>query len=222
MLSTSGALLLDFDGPVCGVFAGIPAPTVAERLRQVLTSRGVAPHDLAHDDDPLSIYRVSAAYGPDAAAAVSDELVRAECAAVTVAEPTDGAQETIRATRQSGRRVAIVSNNAADAINLYLRRHDLASAIDYVAARRTADPALMKPNPHYVREALDALAVAAQSCTLVGDSVTDMDAARGAGVRAIGYANKPGKAEGLLDAGADAIITSMTALPSAIRATAVR
>jgi hypothetical protein len=30
-------LLLDFDGPVCSIFAGLPAPTVAEELRKLFT-----------------------------------------------------------------------------------------------------------------------------------------------------------------------------------------
>ena len=40
-------------------------------------------------------------------------------------------------------------------------------------------------------------------CTLVGDSVSDIVAARRAGVASVGYANKPGKHEKLRDAGAD-------------------
>ena len=28
-------LLLDFDGPICSIYAGLPAPTVADKLRQL-------------------------------------------------------------------------------------------------------------------------------------------------------------------------------------------
>jgi phosphoglycolate phosphatase len=31
-------LLLDFDGPICSIFGGLPAPTVAEKLRKLFTS----------------------------------------------------------------------------------------------------------------------------------------------------------------------------------------
>jgi phosphoglycolate phosphatase-like HAD superfamily hydrolase len=46
----------------------------------------------------------------------------------------------------------------------------------------------------------------------VGDSVTDIEAAHAAGTMAVGYTNKPGKAMGLRDAGADAVISSIMSL----------
>jgi phosphoglycolate phosphatase len=52
----------------------------------------------------------------------------------------------------------------------------------------------------------------------VGDSVTDIEAARAAGVRSIGYANKPGKFGQLTAAGADAVVTEMAALAAALTA----
>jgi hypothetical protein len=42
MLSRAGYLLLDFDGPICSLFAGTPTAPVADRLRGVLLRRGVA------------------------------------------------------------------------------------------------------------------------------------------------------------------------------------
>jgi phosphoglycolate phosphatase len=43
-----------------------------------------------------------------------------------------------------------------------------------------------------------------------------VDAGRAAGVRTIGYANKPGKVEALSAAGADVILTSMLDLADAL------
>ena len=51
-----------------------------------------------------------------------------------------------------------------------------------------------------------------QDCALVGDSITDIVAARAAGVASVGYANKPGKHETLRNAGADSVIEDMRAL----------
>ncbi|WP_233564897.1 HAD family hydrolase [Micromonospora musae] len=50
-------------------------------------------------------------------------------------------------------------------------------------------------------------------CVLVGDSVSDIEAAHAAGVAAIGYANKPGKRERF--AAADVVIDSMAELVTA-------
>lgn len=41
---------------------------------------------------------------------------------------------------------------------------------------------------------------------LIGDPASDVTAAHAAGVKAIGYANKPGKADQLRSAGADTVI----------------
>ena len=46
-------------------------------------------------------------------------------------------------------------------------------------------------------------------CVLVGDSLTDIDGARAAGVRVIGYANYPYKVKTFRAAGADVVVTSM-------------
>jgi hypothetical protein len=35
-------LLIDFDGPVCSLFAGTPTAPIAARLRTILTGAGVA------------------------------------------------------------------------------------------------------------------------------------------------------------------------------------
>jgi phosphoglycolate phosphatase-like HAD superfamily hydrolase len=46
----------------------------------------------------------------------------------------------------------------------------------------------------------------------LGDSTSDIEAAQAAGVRSIGYANKPGKNSRLIAAGAEAIIGALTGL----------
>lgn len=56
----------------------------------------------------------------------------------------------------------------------------------------------------------------AAECVLVGDTVTDVEAATTAGVRSIGHANKPGKADSLTSAGADAIVTTIDQIALAL------
>lgn len=60
---------------------------------------------------------------------------------------------------------------------------DLAALLDVVISRQDAPP---KPLPDGVRLALDQLGVRAQSAVMVGDSPTDILAARSAGVLALG------------------------------------
>lgn len=217
LLSGVELLMLDFDGPICSVFAGLPAPIVAERLRRSLRQLGVkVTAQLENDPDPLSIYRQSASHGPVVTAALFGRLVAAEVEAVSSAAPTPGALAAIRAARASKRRIAVVSNNAADAVEAYVGQHGLAPYIDHIAARRTSEPNLMKPHPAYVIETTTVLAVAPQRSVLVGDSETDMHAIKRAGGIAIGYANKPGKHDRLSAAGADAILSQMVDLVPAL------
>ncbi|SDU47595.1 HAD family hydrolase [Jiangella alkaliphila] len=210
-------LMLDFDGPICSVFAGVPAPEVANRLRESLRRLGVEiTAQLERDDDPLSIYRKGANYGPAVTAELFARLVAAEVGAIASAVPTPGAIDVVKAARATGLKTAVVSNNAAAAVESYLVEHDLEGLIDYVAARRSPEPRLMKPNPAYLIETATELGVPAARCVLVGDSVTDIEAARRAGVRAIGYANKPGKVARLMGAGAYALVTSMADIGRAL------
>jgi phosphoglycolate phosphatase-like HAD superfamily hydrolase len=53
---------------------------------------------------------------------------------------------------------------------------------------------------------------------LIGDQTTDVQAAQAIGAASIGYANKPGKADDLAAAGADAVIAHIDELTEAIRA----
>ena len=144
-------------------------------------------------------------------------LARAELNATTTATPTRHAASVIRAWRRAGRGVAIVSNNSSDAVEAYLAAH--AIEVDVVAARTTSDAELLKPNPHLVVAAVEALGADPKVSTFVGDSVSDMVAAGGAGVASIGYANKPGKLQALSAAGATVVIARISALaePALVR-----
>jgi phosphoglycolate phosphatase len=113
--------------------------------------------------------------------------------------------------------VAIVSNNSAAAVEGYLSDHSI--KVEHVAARASADPALLKPSPHLIIQAIRALDAQPAACALVGDSLTDITAARLASVPCVGYANKPGKRRTLSDAGADVVIDEMQALAQAVAIT---
>ncbi|MGH3853081.1 MAG: HAD family hydrolase [Pseudonocardiaceae bacterium] len=122
----------------------------------------------------------------------------------------------MRAWSATGRALAIVSNNSAIAIHAYLDLHDLRTHVTHVCARTSPDPALLKPHPHLVTTAMTALNVSTATATFVGDSVTDIQAARAAGTMSIGYANKLRKTAELMAAGADTVISTPAALAEQI------
>ena len=85
-----------------------------------------------------------------------------------------------------------------------------------MSARTSSDPSLLKPNPFLVDEAVKQLGADPAACVLIGDTVTDIEAANAARVPSIGHANKPGKADALSSAGADAIVSTIDQIASAI------
>ncbi|WP_422734467.1 HAD family hydrolase [Micromonospora sp. WMMD558] len=206
VLNDTGPILLDFDGPVCAVFATLTDSTVAAELRRAIEKQGVEiPEQIRAVGDPLEVLRFTATVGtPTLVERVEDELCRAELAAVDGAKPTPYAREVIVAAYEASRPIAIVSNNSAAAIERYLIAHRLTRYVMAIVGRAHADPTLMKPNPVPIQRAVLAVATDPARCVLVGDSVSDIRGGRAAGVRTIGFANKPGKAGPLLQAGADA------------------
>lgn len=171
LLDEVGAVLLDFDGPACSVFAGYPAPQVAAELVGVLYRRGIhVPPDLASEPDPLEVLRrIEASGDQNAIRAVEDALCAAERQAVETAQPTPYGREVIVAARQAGSPVAAVSNNSAGAVSAYLAAHRLAIHVSPVVDRAYADPARMKPSPAPILRAVRAVGEPPNRCVLIGD-----------------------------------------------------
>jgi phosphoglycolate phosphatase len=207
-----GCLLLDFDGPVCSIFAGKPDFLAAQRLRRVLNRHAAQlPQPVLEAHDPLVVLRFTGTHHKDLVPEVEHELQAAELEAVVTAAPTPGALNLIKLAPPSG--VAIVSNNSADAIRRYFQDRQSQDGLRLsripVIGRNPTDPGLMKPYPHLLLEALQVTGRHADQCVMIGDSTTDVQAAAAAGVRCIGYANKPDKARSLAAAGAEDIVKSM-------------
>jgi len=52
IVSATRHLLLDYDGPICSVFAGLPAHIIAGRLRKLLGDHTRLPAGIARTPDP--------------------------------------------------------------------------------------------------------------------------------------------------------------------------
>ncbi|MFD9258253.1 HAD family hydrolase [Streptomyces sp. NPDC059538] len=210
-LGASKAILFDFDGPICDVFSGFPAPEIASELADLLATLAPALELPARaTDDPMEVHRLSQSAGTTILAAVEAALTAAEVRAVKAAgTPTKGSVQALHAARDTGRHVAIVSNNSAECVREYLPLHGLSGIVDEIIGRPALRPDLMKPAPHPLLIAASNLGVAPGLTVLVGDSVTDVEAAHAAGARSIGYANKAAKQNSLRVAGADAVVLGM-------------
>ncbi|MFB7669768.1 HAD family hydrolase [Kitasatospora sp. NPDC056138] len=210
-------VLLDFDGPVCSVFAGLSAPEVARRLRLGLLAAGErAPAGGETETDPLALLRLIAEARPDLAVVADSALASLETEAVRIGRPNPGGESVLRACARSGRSVSVVSNNAGVAIEAYLADQGLTSYMTGVFGRAPGDPSSMKPNPRLLLEAMDAAGSKPEECIFIGDAARDVEAGDAAGVATIGYANKPGKDARLAAAGAVVIVDSMQVIADAL------
>lgn len=181
-------VLLDFDGPVCSVFGSLSDRTVADRLRELLG--GNLPADIAATNDPFGVLTYSATRGTDVQGQIEGELCRLEVAAVADAPDTPGAEGVLQHLTANGHTVTIVSNNSASAVNTYLRSRRLTDYIHGVSAREPARPLLLKPHPHLLREAMTTLDAQPAECIMIGDSLSDIQAAYRAGTAVIALTDK--------------------------------
>ncbi|MCU7823498.1 HAD family hydrolase [Kitasatospora sp. DSM 101779] len=210
-------VLLDFDGPVCSVFAGLPAPEVARRLRESLLATGEqVPASGETETDPLALFRLVADTRPDLAAATDQKLTILETEAVLIGRPNAGGEAVLRACAETGRALSIVSNNSGPAIEAYISSRGLSTYVSGVFGRAPGDPSSMKPSPRLLLDAMKATASKPAECVFIGDAARDVEAGHAAGVSTIGYANKPGKDARLATAGAAAVVDSMHVIAKAL------
>ncbi|MFI1463594.1 HAD family hydrolase [Nocardia carnea] len=213
-------ILLDFDGPICSVFSGIPSDVVAQELLGVI---GDPPLALIGAQDPFRVLEYAAESRPELAADVERRFTDLETQAVMCADSTPHALEFIReAAELPGIAVAIVSNNSEAAIRTFLAADDYAAYIAGVYARTSADVSLLKPAPHLLTAALNDQRCNEAHAVFVGDSIADIEAGQAAGIPTIAFANKPSKLARLTARRPSAVVTDVSQLRQALRQSVVR
>ncbi|MFF0490856.1 HAD family hydrolase [Nocardia sp. NPDC004068] len=206
-------ILLDFDGPVCDLFAHLTERQAARELVTALNSPLL--DQVADANDPFDILEYIAHRNPDLAAKIERRLADIEVRAAGSAPLAAGADEVIR--RAAGRGVvAIVSNNAPEAIDTYLRAQGLRECVAGVFGRTSADVSGLKPSTRLLDEAMTTLGIDSDTCVYVGDSTTDIEAADGAGMPAIALASGSDDRDELASHKPVALIESMTELRDAL------
>jgi phosphoglycolate phosphatase len=198
LITDSDGLLLDFDGPVCRIYAGRDPARIA---RQVAVTFRLE----FETSDPLRLVT----HAPETGGPVDEihhALTQAEVEAVHTAAGTPGIRELLESYPDP---IAIVSNNATEAIDAWLTQEGLRTAVGTIIGR---DPRHMKPDPTSLRLAAEAIGRDLSRCVFVGDSLSDAEAARNAHVAFVALANKPGKRARFERSGCDVIIDGMDEL----------
>ncbi|MFE0384973.1 HAD family hydrolase [Streptomyces bungoensis] len=222
LLRRARVVLWDFDGPICRLFARHKAERVAAELVDWLAGHGL--HGLLDDTvrDSLDPHVVLRAVdrrrpGSDLVAELEERLTKEELRAAGSALPTAWADPLIRTWTAVGSRLAITTNNSPRVVRAYLDSRGLTGCFTPHIYGRTADLHLLKPDPHCLNQALNAMGSAPSAALMIGDSPSDLAAARDAGVPFLGYARNERKGKLLREAGAEHVVDSLEPVLLALR-----
>ncbi|MFC0053406.1 HAD family hydrolase [Streptomyces actinomycinicus] len=221
-LRRARVVLWDFDGPICRLFARHTAERVAAGLVEWLAGRGLP--GLLDDTereavDPHVVLRAVDRRHPgsDLVVELEERLTKEELRAAASALPTAWADPLIRTWTAVGSRLAITTNNSPRVVRAYLDTRGLTSCFTPHIYGRTTDLHLLKPDPYCLNRALSAMGTAPSAALMIGDSPSDLAAAREARVPFLGYARNERKAKLLREAGAEQVVTSLEPLLLSLR-----
>jgi len=223
LITRARVVLWDFDGPICRLFARHSAERVARELVEWLEGNGL--HGLLTEKereslDPHVVLRAVDRRHPgsDLVAELEERLTKEELLAAASAMPTAWADPLIRTWAARGVRLAITTNNSPRVSRTYLEGRGLLACFAPHIYGRTQELHHLKPHPHCINRALNALGAAPASALMIGDSPSDLHAARSAGVSFLGYARNERKDKLLREAGAEAVAGSLEAVLEVVRA----
>ena len=225
LIARAGVVLWDFDGPICRLFAQHSARLVADDLVRWLAGQGL--HGLLTEDernsvDPHFVLRAVDRRHPgsDLVTELEERLTKEEHKAAASAMPTPYADPLIRTWAALGSRMAITTNNSPLVVHEYLAGRGLLPCFAPHLYGRTRELHHLKPDPHCLNRALNAMGSAPENALMIGDTPSDCAAAKKAGVRFLGYARNAYKERRLRDAGATDVVGSLKPVLEAVRAAA--
>ena len=127
-------------------------------------------------------------------------------------EPVDGIAEVLATLkrRHPGVKLATLTNSGRVPSELLLKKYDLLKYFDYTFSRDELP--FMKPRPEAMVHALATMGVSREDALYVGDSVVDVRAAKGAGLKIASVVTGRYSAERLRGEGADYVIGSVSEL----------
>ncbi|MDT6985230.1 HAD family hydrolase [Streptomyces lusitanus] len=222
LIEGARVVLWDFDGPVCRLFAGHSAERVARDLVEWLEGQGL--HGLLAESereslDPHAVLRAVDRRHPgsDLVAELEERLTQEELKAAASARPTPYADPLVRTWTAVGARLAITTNNSPRVVREYLTTRGLLECFAPHIYGRTQELRHLKPHPHCIHRALNAMGAAPSTALMIGDTPSDFQAARAAGVPFLGYARNERKNKVLRDAGAEMIVDSLEPVLKLVR-----
>jgi beta-phosphoglucomutase-like phosphatase (HAD superfamily) len=204
------AVFFDFDGPLVRLFEHHGAAGIADRIFE--EQQDLRRSDFPHPSDPHAVLaRLPHVHGPEhpLVAIVEKQLTGEEILAARSPGEVEGATGLVRELHRRGTLLAITSNNSPESIQVCLGPGGVLEEIGHCFAGRIfgrdPDPRLMKPHPSCVERAVESVGLPVSDCLLIGDSVSDIQAARRARVPFLGFARTPDALDRLLRRDAEVV-----------------
>lgn len=147
-------------------------------------------------------------------AVVYKAIEECETEGIFSAQVMSGCPEVLEWLSNRAVKIGIASFNSAEVVKEILRRRNLDSSFDAVVARDVEYR--MKPNPDQLLLCVEKMGCKTRSSVAVGDSSRDVEAAKKAGILAIGVSTGSSGTEELLAAGAHRAIKSLQELPEVL------
>jgi phosphoglycolate phosphatase len=217
------AVIFDLDGTIAAF--NLDYKTVRGEIRSYLIRIGVPPSVIAVNDSVFDmvtkarLFMTNQGKSADAIEEVSRESLKMaekyelEAAAHTSLLP--GVEETLKAVKKLGLKIALCTINSANSTEHILKRFKIAEYFDVVVPRNKV--LRFKPDPEHFKTALTVLEVASSETLVIGDSITDIQAAQQVKALSVGLPTGVSTQKQLITQGANYIITSITDLPMLIQ-----
>ncbi|MBC7908186.1 MAG: phosphoglycolate phosphatase [Rhodospirillaceae bacterium] len=212
------AVIFDLDGTLIHSLPDLTAAinmTLAEHGRTPLTEADLGP--MVGDGAHTLVERAFAARGglpgPEVAPFLERFLGHYEPNATVLTRPYPHVAETLARLRAKGILLAVCTNKPTAATHQILAALELGAYFPVVIGGD--DTPALKPNPAHLHTVLDRLGVGHDEAVMVGDSINDVLAAKGAGVTCIAVSF--GYARGSVhELGADLVVDDFRTIADAV------
>ncbi|GAA4884358.1 HAD family hydrolase [Serinicoccus chungangensis] len=215
LVEDARTLLVDFDGPLARLFPGASWAELGDRLRaeaQSLGGPGLA-QLLEGEADHVQCLRLVGEHAPRLLVPLEALVTGLELDAASRVPPRAGALALVDRTLGRGAHLAVVTNNTPEVVAAVLDRERAGTGDRLLVVGRSAGRVDdLKPAPDLLLRAMRRLGARPGEAVFLGDSVTDVQAGRAAGVAVVGVAEDAGRRRDLLDAGAVAAVAEVGAL----------
>lgn len=218
-LLTIKAVIFDLDGTIATF--NLDYKTVRAEVRSYLMKMGVPASVVTVNENMFEMLKKMELFMSNAGKTeAAIEKIRWE--ALQIAEKYEleaatrtsllpGAVDALKDLQKKGVKIGLCTINSTNSTEQILKRFKLTSYFDVVITRNHVRD--YKPNPEHCNMALKSMGVFGSETLLVGDSITDIQAAEEIKATSVGIPSGVSTQDQLIKQGANYIATSITDLP---------